>query len=255
MVRDCGVRFSYAQVQFALHYSWINEKRARKLLENVGALLAPNNCFVATFPDKKTILSRASKIIEKQGTCKAIENSLYKIEFPNPLDQGRLDQLRKPEFGLSYKFYLESAVDGEEEYLVDIDLLSKMASEYGLICKLVVPFGQFEQVFNNPASQLSTFECREMFRRYSRPPRFGMYKSSDGTGWNGISLVNMNPELREVVEVYVAVIFQRAPIDGYVGTSLGDLLPSNQPLCLGSIISLYGSDAVNEELRRAYDEL
>lgn len=269
MIRECGMRFSYAQIQFALHYSWINETRARKLLENVGAVLAPNNCFVATFPDKKTILTRVSRQIEKQGTSQVIGNSLYKIEFSTPIDQTKLEALRRPSFGQSYRFYLESAVQGEEEYLVDMDLLCKIALEYGLELKLIVPFSDFEHMFNDPTSRLSSPECREMFMRYNRPPKRSMindynnkkvpgaYPSNneENVGWNGISLSTMDPELKEVVELYVAVVFQRAPITEYVGGTLAGTIPSPQPLCLGSIMSLYGENAVNEELGRIYDGL
>jgi mRNA (guanine-N7-)-methyltransferase len=44
--------------QFALHYSWSTEARARQALANISALLRPGGIFVGTMPDANVIIKR-----------------------------------------------------------------------------------------------------------------------------------------------------------------------------------------------------
>ena len=44
--------------QFALHYSWSTEARARQALANVSALLRPGGIFIGTMPDANVIIKR-----------------------------------------------------------------------------------------------------------------------------------------------------------------------------------------------------
>lgn len=45
-------------VQFALHYSWSTEARARRALANISALLRPGGVFIGTMPDANVIVKR-----------------------------------------------------------------------------------------------------------------------------------------------------------------------------------------------------
>lgn len=45
-------------MQFALHYSWSTEVRARQALANVSALLRPGGIFIGTMPDANVIIKR-----------------------------------------------------------------------------------------------------------------------------------------------------------------------------------------------------
>jgi mRNA (guanine-N7-)-methyltransferase len=45
-------------LQFALHYSWSTEARARQALANVSALLRPGGTFIGTMPDANVIIKR-----------------------------------------------------------------------------------------------------------------------------------------------------------------------------------------------------
>lgn len=45
-------------LQFALHYSWSTEARARQALANVSALLRPGGIFIGTMPDANVIIKK-----------------------------------------------------------------------------------------------------------------------------------------------------------------------------------------------------
>jgi mRNA (guanine-N7-)-methyltransferase len=44
--------------QFAMHYSWSTEARARQALANISALLRPGGTFIGTMPDANVIIKR-----------------------------------------------------------------------------------------------------------------------------------------------------------------------------------------------------
>lgn len=48
-------------MQFALHYSWSTEARARRALANVSALLRPGGTFIGTMPDADVIINKLTE--------------------------------------------------------------------------------------------------------------------------------------------------------------------------------------------------
>ncbi|KAH0877419.1 hypothetical protein HID58_064813, partial [Brassica napus] len=50
--------FDICSCQFAMHYSWTTEARARRALANVSALLRPGGVFVGTMPDANVIIKK-----------------------------------------------------------------------------------------------------------------------------------------------------------------------------------------------------
>ncbi|KAL0300068.1 UNVERIFIED_CONTAM: cap guanine-N7 methyltransferase 1 [Sesamum angustifolium] len=50
--------FDICSCQFAMHYSWSTEARARRALANVSALLRPGGIFIGTMPDANVIIKR-----------------------------------------------------------------------------------------------------------------------------------------------------------------------------------------------------
>lgn len=44
--------------QFAMHYSWDTEERARRALRNVSAALQPGGCFIGTMPDANVLVRK-----------------------------------------------------------------------------------------------------------------------------------------------------------------------------------------------------
>jgi hypothetical protein len=45
-------------LQFALHYSWSTEARARRALANISALLRPGGTLIGTMPDANVIIKK-----------------------------------------------------------------------------------------------------------------------------------------------------------------------------------------------------
>ncbi|KAK6946823.1 mRNA (guanine-N(7))-methyltransferase domain, partial [Dillenia turbinata] len=101
-VLEDDVPFDIISCQFAMHYSWPTEVRARRALANVSALLRPGGIFIGTMPDANVIIK---KIQEE-----------YKSSQP---------------FGIRYKFHPEDAVDCPE-WIVPFHVFKSLAEEYDL---------------------------------------------------------------------------------------------------------------------------
>ncbi|XP_073314172.1 mRNA cap guanine-N(7) methyltransferase 1-like isoform X1 [Primulina huaijiensis] len=143
--------FDICSCQFALHYSWSTEARARRALANVTALLRPGGIFIGTMPDANVIIK---KLREADGL--AFGNSVYWIRFDEEFENKKFKS--SSPFGIKYKFHLEDAVDCPE-WIVPFDLFKSLAEEYG-----------FELVFvkNSHAfvdEYLKTPEYIELMRR------------------------------------------------------------------------------------------
>ncbi|GKB05712.1 mRNA cap guanine-N7 methyltransferase 1, partial [Tanacetum coccineum] len=50
--------FDLCSCQFAMHYSWSTEARARRALANVSSLLRPGGIFIGTMPDANVIVKK-----------------------------------------------------------------------------------------------------------------------------------------------------------------------------------------------------
>ncbi|CAL9078307.1 unnamed protein product [Musa textilis] len=135
--------FDICSCQFALHYSWSTEARARQALANVSALLRPGGTFIGTMPDANVIIKRFR---EAEGL--EFGNSVYWICF----DEQYSSKKFKPSspFGVKYKFHLEfasfcckllmyltelSAVQDAvdcPEWIVPFHVFKRLAEEYDL---------------------------------------------------------------------------------------------------------------------------
>ncbi|XWS51966.1 hypothetical protein CRYUN_Cryun11dG0027100 [Craigia yunnanensis] len=116
--------FDNCSCQFAMHYSWSTEARARRALANVSALLRPGGTLIGTMPDANVIIK---KLREAEGL--AFGNSVYWIRF----DEEFADKKFKSSspFGIKYKFHLEDAVDCPE-WIVPFHVFKSLAEEYDL---------------------------------------------------------------------------------------------------------------------------
>ncbi|XP_074560096.1 mRNA cap guanine-N(7) methyltransferase 1 [Curcuma longa] len=116
--------FDICSCQFALHYSWSTEVRARQALANVSALLRPGGIFIGTMPDANVIIKR---LREADGL--EFGNSVYWISFE---EEYMLKKFKASSpFGIKYKFHLEDAVDCPE-WIVPFHVFKSLADEYGL---------------------------------------------------------------------------------------------------------------------------
>ncbi|KAK9092179.1 hypothetical protein Syun_027090 [Stephania yunnanensis] len=113
--------FDICSCQFAMHYSWSTEARARRALANVSALLRPGGTFIGTMPDANVIIR---KLREAEGLV--FGNSVYWIRF----DEEHADKKfgSSNPFGIKYKFHLEDAVDCPE-WIVPFHVFKSLAEE------------------------------------------------------------------------------------------------------------------------------
>ncbi|CAI9088630.1 OLC1v1023018C1 [Oldenlandia corymbosa var. corymbosa] len=116
--------FDVCSCQFAMHYSWSTEARARRALANVSALLRPGGIFIGTMPDANVIVK---KLREAEGL--AFGNSVFWIRFDEEFSEKKFKS--SSPFGIKYKFHLEDAVDCPE-WIVPFHVFKSMAEEYDL---------------------------------------------------------------------------------------------------------------------------
>ncbi|KAA8526906.1 hypothetical protein F0562_008865 [Nyssa sinensis] len=127
--------FDICSCQFAMHYSWSTEARARRALANVSALLRPGGIFIGTMPDANVIVK---KLREAEGL--AFGNSVYWIRFDEEFSEKKFKS--SSPFGIKYKFHLEDAVDCPE-WIVPFNVFKSLAEEYGLELVFVKNSHQF----------------------------------------------------------------------------------------------------------------
>ncbi|CAN1175021.1 mRNA cap guanine-N7 methyltransferase 1 [Linum perenne] len=116
--------FDVCSCQFAMHYSFSTEKRARRALANVSALLRPGGVLIGTMPDANVIVK---KLRESDGL--AFGNSVYSIRFDEEYSEKKFSS--SSPFGIKYQFHLEDAVDCPE-WVVPFDVFKSLAEEYDL---------------------------------------------------------------------------------------------------------------------------
>ena len=132
--------FDLVSCQFAMHYHFESEKRARAFLKNVVARLCDGGFFIGSIVDDNVIVKRLrhrkykeNKYIKDKYT---FGNEYYKIHFEQrtfPKDKGP--------YGIKYGFFLEDSIDKRDEegnikcvgeYLVIFDEFVKLCEEYDL---------------------------------------------------------------------------------------------------------------------------
>lgn len=116
--------------QFSLHYAFDTEQHARTAISNIASNLRTGGVFIATVPDATQLRLRALDSLE-------FGNEYYTVKFED-------SQLDKP-FGVKYTFTLSDSVVQCPEYLVDSDVLARLAGEHGLAVEMISPFPEFAQ--------------------------------------------------------------------------------------------------------------
>jgi mRNA (guanine-N7-)-methyltransferase len=141
---DLTSHYDLVSCQFALHYAWDAESRARQVLANVAARLKPDGVFVATFPDYTEILDRLVAMTQNQDKHNyaakngstytyRIGGQHYYLEFTSHLSfTAFFASLREQPYGHRYTYYQAGAVDRVEEYLVPPRELARIAGLEGL---------------------------------------------------------------------------------------------------------------------------
>ncbi|KAI5064740.1 hypothetical protein GOP47_0019435 [Adiantum capillus-veneris] len=165
-------QFDVCSCQFALHYAWSSEERARSALRNVAALLKPGGFFIGTIPDAEVVLQRLQEARSRSvagaggadrgcGQRLQFGNEIYRLKFEGvhsakvlsaydcqnsaaatvaqhynyvEVKESRSSTSRWPcwWFGVEYEFWLEGAVQDCPEWLVPLAALQQVARFYAL---------------------------------------------------------------------------------------------------------------------------
>ncbi|RKO99489.1 hypothetical protein CXG81DRAFT_4367, partial [Caulochytrium protostelioides] len=122
--------FQAVSCQFALHYAFESEDRARQAVHNAASLLASGGHFFGTIPNGYRLMKR---LRSQPGL--SFGNAIYNVAF----DQ----KTPCPPFGHRYTFHLEDAIDDCPEYLVHWGVLVQLAREAGLEPIVFRPFQEY----------------------------------------------------------------------------------------------------------------
>jgi mRNA (guanine-N7-)-methyltransferase len=143
--------FDLVSIQFALHYSFETEARARALLQSISYALRPGGRFVGTIPNAYMFVKRVREAQRQAQEAagngdgdgagagadevRSFGNRHYEVRFV------KTDEF--PLFGAKYFFTLEDAVTDCPEFLVHMPTFVQLAREYGLELDFQMPFHEF----------------------------------------------------------------------------------------------------------------
>ncbi|KAK4687258.1 mRNA (guanine-N7-)-methyltransferase, partial [Tremellales sp. Uapishka_1] len=113
--------FDNVTMQFCMHYAFESASKARMMIENVSRNLRPGGVFIGTIPDSDLLLERLNAIPDDEEDLR-FGNNCYYVEFT--------ERRHKGIYGHQYQFYLEDAVEGVPEYLVNWENFESLALEY-----------------------------------------------------------------------------------------------------------------------------
>lgn len=116
-----ALTFDVVSCQFAIHYSFESEERARTMMRNAAERLKPGGCFFGTTLDDAVLMRK----LKAAGGARSFGNDFYRIEFNS------LGPFTNP-YGIQYNFQLDEAVDPCPEFLVPLETFRHLGHEFGL---------------------------------------------------------------------------------------------------------------------------
>lgn len=174
--------FDICSCQFALHYSWASEEKARLALQNVSSVLKPGGYFIGTIPDANVIVR---KLRETEGL--EFGNTCYNIKFDDDHYEKKFP-LSEP-FGIQYEFHLEDAVDCPE-WLVPFQMFTALAAEYCL-----------ELVYKK--------NFHEFVHEHIKNPDFAELMRKLGALGDGLSKDTISTDEWDAAYIYMAFVFKK----------------------------------------------
>ena len=193
--------FDVVSCQFALHYAFGSEARARRALENVSSLLRAGGVFLGTTADANVLVRR---VRATRGL--RFGNDLFGCVFSERA-AAKTFPADAP-FGLEYRFTLADAVADVPEYLVHRPTLERLAAEVGLRLVMWRNFHDFVR------DRLDVPEDRQLW--VSRGLG-GVI--DDATGVAAPPQCVLSPDEWEVAHLYAVFAFRkarRAPVHAFV---------------------------------------
>ncbi|KAF9672922.1 hypothetical protein SADUNF_Sadunf11G0094700 [Salix dunnii] len=187
--------FDIVSCQFALHYSWSTEARARRALANISALLRPGGTFIGTMPDANVIIKKLRE--EDSFSCEyaaeglAYGNSVYWVRFEEEFSQKKFKS--SSPYGIKYYFHLEDAVDCPE-WIVPFHVFKTLAEEYGF--ELIFVKNNHEFVHEN----------------MKKPENVELMRRLGALGDGNQDLSTLSPDEWEVAYLYLAFVLKKASI-------------------------------------------
>lgn len=174
--------FDICSCQFALHYSWASEDKARIALQNVSAVLKPGGYFIGTMPDANVIVR---KLRETDGL--EFGNSCYSVKFDDYYFEKKF--LPSEPFGIQYMFHLEDAVSCPE-WLVHFPTFKALAEEYGL-------------------ELIDKKNFHEFVHEHIKNPEFAELMKILGALGNGASRDTISTDEWDAAYLYMAFVFKK----------------------------------------------
>ncbi len=125
-------KFNTVSIQFAIHYAFESFEKIDLFLQTVSNHLVDDGYFFGTTVFGLHLL--------QQLHSKGLEfgNEIYKIRFESMDNQQQV-------YGRKYRFYLQDAIDGCDEYVVPTTEFIQLCSKHGLKLVMMKPFHDYFQ--------------------------------------------------------------------------------------------------------------
>mmetsp|Transcript_8776 Transcript_8776/g.25552 ORF Transcript_8776/g.25552 Transcript_8776/m.25552 type:complete len:406 (+) Transcript_8776:789-2006(+) len=169
--------FDVVSCQFAIHYSFSTEKRARKAFENISKALRPGGHFVGTTVDSNVLVRNL-----RQTDGLLFGNDVIEVNFDEKYSK---KEFLPPGFGIEYSFTLEDAVTDCKESLVPLITFAELAKEYDLEIMRWTNFHQYVHEMLNLPKEGKYRSVHELWFHLMQPP---------GGRMDGKSMVPRNAE-------------------------------------------------------------
>ncbi|CAD5210985.1 unnamed protein product [Bursaphelenchus xylophilus] len=203
--------FDLASCMFALHYQFADEKRARKMIENITERLRPGGYFIGILTDPDQIIN----LVRNKGADNKYKNEVCSVTFEN-FDVHK-EESKIPLFGAKLYFALDEVVNCPE-YFAKFALLKQMMKENGMELVYTKPLNEGYKDF------IKKGEHFRLFKRMNALEAFGRKEMSDSDGHRkeyskAYSYLNEHPEQEfvgtlsrsewEVISMYRVFAFKK----------------------------------------------
>lgn len=145
-------KFDIVSCQFAIHYSFENERTARTFIQNVALALREGGSFIVTVPDED-YLSRSKKLLGKK-----FGDQYHCVHFESSDDFN--------DFGSAYEFSFTGAVEKLKEFVVKRDVLIRLCTDCGMELIDSKNFSEFARYQDTPLWKRMSAQYNPVSRIY-----------------------------------------------------------------------------------------